>query len=153
MGSARPRLAGSRSPRQVCKSEPHTLASVIRTSAAPGAGWGSGYSLSSSGWPTPRKTAALPDDPMQRQPSAEQRAGELGVLALDHTAVAVRADRCLRSVPALAASGAHGGCAPAGSHSAPGGPPHAVLHSTRSHSTGGCLISPERCPLVRKWTW
>src|SRR5437762_6189368 len=90
IGSARPRLAGSRSPRQVCRSDPHTLASVMRTTAAPGSGSGTGYSLISSGTPTPRKTAALPVDAMLGQSSVDQFVGELGVVALDHTAIAVR---------------------------------------------------------------
>src|SRR5438105_588328 len=87
---ARPRRAGLRSPRHVCRSDPHTLAMLMRTTAAPGSGSGTGYSLISSGTPTPRKMAALPVDAMLGQSSVDQVVGELGVVALDHTAIAVR---------------------------------------------------------------
>src|SRR5258706_12619022 len=104
MGSARPRLAGSRSPRQVGKSEPHTLASDMRTTAAPGSGSGTGYSRISKGWPNPRKMAARPVLAMCQQGKPGENAyaggrlmqtdqfgrGELGVEALGHTAIAVR---------------------------------------------------------------
>src|SRR5207237_526369 len=51
-----------------------------------------------------------------------------------------------RPLASLAASGAHGRCAAARYHPAPGAPLHAVLDSTLSHPTGGCLISPENLP-------
>src|SRR4030088_781122 len=100
MGKARPRFAGSRSPRQVCRSDPHTLASVMCTTAAPGPGSGTGYSRISHGWPQPRKIAARPVVVTPVQGSAKYPGGtamqadhlvtgELGVEALDHTAIAV----------------------------------------------------------------
>src|SRR5919199_4040930 len=65
IGTARPRLTGSSSPRHRCRSEPHTLASVIWTRAAPGSGSGTGYSRISNGWPFPTKTAARPVSAMR----------------------------------------------------------------------------------------
>src|SRR5689334_11657699 len=62
----------------------------MRTTAAPGSGSGTGYSLISSGCPTPRNTAALPVDAMLGKSSLEHLVGDLGVVALDHTAIAVR---------------------------------------------------------------
>src|SRR5207253_10857650 len=46
----------------------------------------------------------------------------------------------------LAASGAHGRCAPAGYHPALGAPLRAGLHSTRSDPANGCLISLKKLP-------
>src|SRR5215208_1055056 len=60
MGSARPRFSGSSSPRHTCRSEPQILASVMRTTAAPGSGSGTGYSRISNGLPAPTNTAARP---------------------------------------------------------------------------------------------
>src|SRR4051794_1199349 len=48
------------SPRQMWRSEPHTLARVTRTTMAPGSGSGTGRSASSNGLPGPKKSAALP---------------------------------------------------------------------------------------------
>src|SRR5947207_10866644 len=48
------------SPRQMCRSEPHTLARVTRTTMAPGSGSGTGRSASSKGLAGPKKRAARP---------------------------------------------------------------------------------------------
>src|SRR6266511_2258152 len=44
----------------MCRSEPHTLARVMRTSAAPGSGCGTGYSRKTSGLPASANTTARP---------------------------------------------------------------------------------------------